>query len=168
MSQAFAREKRERSLPSPHQALVEQFPDNPFIHRLVVKAAALGIAFDRSPIENQWLYHHERRTLYVWEPDLAGESLTYLVVVLAHELGHAIDFDRHPHHRRAMRHLHYLEVPDEVEIAAFVQGFRILKELAVPISLDQYEQMIEPPIGKIVRERIESRHLCCLLSQNAG
>ena len=55
-------------------------------------------------------------------------------------------------------------MPDEVEIAAFVQGFRILKELSIPVSLDHYEQMIEEPMAARLRKQIETRHLCCLLS----
>lgn len=149
-----------------HEELAERFPDNVYVRRLVSKADELNVSFDSSPIEAQWLYHPDQRVVYVWEPDLAEQSLSYLVVILAHELGHVVDFDNNPKHRRATRNLHWLEVPDEIELAAFVQGFRILKELAIPISLDQYEQMIEEPMGILVRQKIENNHLCCLLSES--
>jgi len=151
-----------------HRRIAAGFPDNPFIQRLIAKVESLGVTFESSPVENQWLYHPDQRVLYVWEPDLVNQSLSYLVVILAHELGHVIDFDKNPRHRRATRNLHWLDVPSEIELAAFVQGFRILKELAIPVSLDQYEQMIEEPMGALVRERIEARHLCCLLSPASG
>ncbi len=147
-----------------HERLAARFPDNPYVQRLVSKAEALDVTFDVSPIENNWLYHPEQRRLYIWEPDLDSQSLTYLVVIMAHELGHVVDFDNNPMLKRLTRRLHWLEVPDEVEIAAFVHGFRILKELSIPVSLDHYEQMIEQPMAARVREQIETRHLCCLLS----
>lgn len=148
-----------------HKRLESRFPENEFVRRLLVKAASLGVRFAKSPIFEQWLYHPEHRTIYVWEPDLTNQSLTYLVVVLAHELGHVTDFDNNPRHQRIASTLHWLQVPDEIEIAAFVQGFRILKELWIPISLDQYVLMIHPPLGARVRERIETQHLCCIMSE---
>ena len=147
-----------------HARLTALFPANPFVQRLVARAEAMGITFAPSPVEEQWFYHPDDRTLYVWEPDLDDQSLSYLVVILAHELGHAADFDNNPLHLHLTRGLHWSEVPLEIEIAAFVQGFRILKELGIPISLDQYECMIAPAIAPIVRNRLESYHLCCLLS----
>lgn len=142
------------------------FPENTFLQRLIEKAEALGIAFSTSPVPEQWLYHPEHRTIYVWEPDLKEESLSYLVVILAHELGHVVDFRANPLHRRLTRNLHWSEAPDEVEIAAFVYGFTILKELWIPVSLDQYVLMIAPSIAEEVRRRIERSHLCCLLSSD--
>jgi len=147
-----------------HRDLVLRFPKNPYVERLLAKADELAIVFESSPIHEQWLYHPERRAIMVWEPDLAFQSLTYLVVVLAHELGHAVDFEQNPGHRLAVRGMHWLDVPDEVEIAAFVQGFLLLKELRIPISLDDYEMMIVEPIASTVRKEIEQNHLCCLLS----
>lgn len=148
-----------------HERLAARFPDNPYVQRLVSKAEALNVTFDASPIEEHWLYHPDQRRIYIWEPDLESQSLTYLVVILAHELGHVVDFDRNPHHRRASKNRHWLDVPDEVELAAFVQGFRILKELSIPVSLDHYEQMIEEPMARRVRRQIETNLLCCLLSK---
>lgn len=150
-----------------HERLRSRFPENEYIRRLLGKAASLGVRFAKSPVFEQWLYHPEHRTIYVWEPDLTEESLTYLVVVLAHELGHVTDFDKNPRHQRIASTLHWLQVPDEIEIAAFVQGFRILKELWIPISLDEYILMIHPPLGARVRERIERHHLCCIMSETA-
>lgn len=148
-----------------HQELLSRFPENPFLERLVQKALELDIRFEPSPVREQWLFHPERRAILIWEPDLEHQSLTYLVVVLAHELGHAVDFDQNPGRVEAVRGLHWLDVPHEIEIAAFVEGFRLLKELWIPISLDHFEMMIEAPIAAIVRRRIEDEHLCCLLSQ---
>lgn len=148
-----------------HDTLISRFPQNLFVERLLAKAEQLDIVFEPSPVHEQWLYHPDRRAIMVWEPDLATQSLTYLVVVLAHELGHAVDFDQNPGRRRAVRGLHWLDVPDDVEIAAFVQGFLLLKELRIPISLDDYELMIAEPIAAAVRAAVEQDHLCCLLSQ---
>lgn len=151
-----------------HKRLVSRFPRNEFVQRLLAKAASLGVRFARSPVFEQWLYHPEHRTIYLWEPDLTGQPLSYLVVILAHELGHVTDFDSNPRHQRIASTLHWLQVPDEIEIAAFAEGFRILKELWIPVSLDQYVLMIEEPLGQRVRERIETQHLCCLMSEGAS
>lgn len=147
-----------------HRRLLARFPVNRYVRRLVAKAEAMGISFAPSPVAEQWLYHPEDRIIYVWEPDLERESLSYIVVVLAHELGHAVDFSTNPLHLRLVRDLHWSQVPVEIEVAAFVQGFRILKELSIPVSLDQYERMISPAIAATVRRRLETYHLCCLLS----
>lgn len=138
-----------------HQLVAEQFPDNPFLARLIQRTEELGICFAPSPIPEQWLYHPEQRVIYVWEPDLSEQSLSYLVVILAHEIGHAVDFDLDPSRLEATRGLHWEDVPTEVEVAAFVEGFRILQELWIPINLDQYEQMIEPQIAHLVRKELE-------------
>ncbi len=147
-----------------HCRLASRFPRNEFVRRLLAKAASLGVRFAKSPVAEQWLYHPEHRTIYLWEPDLTEQPLSYLVVILAHELGHAVDFDHNPRHQRIASSLHWRQVPDEIEIAAFVEGFLILKELWIPVSLDQYVEMIQPPLGQRVRERIESEHLCCIMS----
>ncbi|GEM_PF-2003570 len=152
--------------PSEHEAIIAQFPPNPYLERLVEKALALGITFESSPVPEQWLYHPGRRAILVWEPDLKEQSLSYLVVVLAHEIGHAVDFDENPDHLVAAKELHWLDVPWEVEAAAFIHGFRLLKELWVPISLDDYQMMIEEPVATMVRQAIEEEHLCCLLSRS--
>src|SRR5690606_2915039 len=149
-----------------HDTLVSRFPPNPFVQRLLAKAQELRISFQRSPVPEQSLYHPGRRATLVWEPDLTSQSLTYLVVILAHEMGHAVDFDQNPERRREVHGMHWLDVPDEVEIAAFVQGFLLLKELRIPISLDDYQKMIAEPIGAAVRREIQENHLCCLLSSS--
>lgn len=149
-----------------HDTLVSRFPPNPFVQRLLAKAQELRISFERSPVREQWLYHPGRRAILVWEPDLTSQSLTYLVVILAHEMGHAVDFDQNPERRREVHGMHWLDVPDDVEIAAFVQGFLLLKELRIPISLDDYQKMIAEPIGAAVRREIQENHLCCLLSSS--
>lgn len=147
-----------------HRRLRARFPTNRHVRRLVAKAEAMDITFAASPVAQQWLYHPEHRVIYVWEPDLERESLSYIVVILAHELGHAVDFNTNPLHLQLIRDLHWSQVPVEIEVAAFVQGFRILKELSIPVSLDQYERMISPAIAATVRRRLETYHLCCLLS----
>lgn len=147
-----------------HRRVVEKFPNNIFLQRLIEKAEAMGVMLAPCPVEAQWLYQPDQRTIYVWEDDLKEQSLSYLVVILAHELGHAADFDQRPQHRKMIRGVHWSEVPIEVEIAAFVEGFRILKELWIPVSLDQYQQMIEPSISTEVRRQIEADYLCCLMS----
>ena len=147
-----------------HARLIAQFPENPYVKRLVQHAEAMGITFGLSPVEEQWLYNPQHRTIYVWEPDLYSESLSYIVVILAHELGHAVDFEINPLHIHLTRDLFWHQVPDEIEIAAFVQGFRLLKQLWIPVSLAEYEMMIAPELASTVRERVERHHLCCLLS----
>ncbi len=147
-----------------HTRLVGLFPDNIYVQRLVDRAETLGISFATSPVKEQWLYHPEHERIYVWEPDLALQSLSYLVVILAHELGHARDFEENPAHLRLTRNLLWSEVPHSVEIAAFVNGFAILKELWIPVSLDQYILMISPEIAVDVRRQIEGFRVCCLLS----
>ena len=140
------------------------FPVNTYVQRLLARCQEMDIALAGSPVYEQWLYHPTRRTIYVWAPDLAGQSLSYLVVILAHELGHAVDFDTHPSHVALTRNLHWTETPFFIERAAFVNGFRILKELHVPISQQDYAAMIDDPMANEVVKEIEQRHLCCLLS----
>lgn len=159
--------QKQHRLQEGHDRLTALFPDNPYLERLVAKAESLDVTFACSPVPEQWLYHPEHRTIYVWEPDLTKQSLTYLVVVLAHELGHVVDFDRDRRHFRMTRDIHWSEAPDEVEMAAFVRGYRILKDLWIPISLDHYEMMIQEPMAAEVRKALESKHLCCLLSKGS-
>lgn len=147
--------------------MTSRFPANEYVQRLVNEARRMQVSFATSPVKEQWLYHPEQRTIYVWEDDLTQESLSYIVVILAHELGHAIDFDTNPKHYELCRGLHWAEVPDEIEIAAFVQGFNLLKRLWIPVSLDAYEMMIDPSIAGMVRQEIETNHSCCLLSSSA-
>lgn len=143
-----------------HRLIVEHFPKNPFVDRLVKKAASLDVIFAPSTVEEQWLYHPDLRTIYVWLPDLGEASLSYIVMVLSHELGHVIDFDNNDEHYMMTRDLHWTEAPERVEEAAFVYGYIILQELSVPFTLDQYITMIEPPMAERVRQTLERDYLC--------
>lgn len=146
------------------ESIITRFPANTYVHRLISLACHLGIRFTASDVHEQWLYHPEYRTIYVWEPDLVDQSLSYLVVVLSHELGHALDFDASPELRRITRDLHWSDVPDSIERSAFVRGFLILQELGIPINLRAYTSMIQEPMATEVAREIESDRLCCLVS----
>lgn len=136
--------------PQPPQPLAARFPSNPYVSRLLRAARRLQVRLDSSDVPGQWLYRPDERTLYVWEPDLTGESLSFLVVILAHELGHVLDLDERPEHRAIIRSLHWSQVPWEIERAAFIRGFRILEALRIPVSLEAYLQMIEEPAASEV------------------
>lgn len=130
------------------------FPRNLYIDRLLKKAASLGVLLLDSQVEEQWLYHPEYRTLCIWLPDLKDSSLSYLVVMLAHELGHVLDFDTKPWYWDAIRDLPWFAVPPRIELSAFVSGFAIIQELRIPITLEQYCQMIEEPMAQLVYQSI--------------
>lgn len=147
-----------------NRRIIPRFPPNEYVQRLVRAALALGISFEPSPLPAQWMYHPGRRAILVWEPDLAGQSLSYLVVIMAHELGHALDFDRRPGLAEALFASPSPELDQQVEQEAFVQGFLLLKRLHVPVSLSQYLQMIEPPMAARVEGAL-TRRLCCLLDR---
>lgn len=147
------------------QSLWDQFPQNKYLKRLLRLCRQMQVHLDRSEVHGQWLYHPTWRTIYVWEPDLTHESLSFLVVIMAHELGHAMDFDAHPELINQTKQHHWWDMPLDIETTAFVNGFCLLKELEIPISLDQYVEMIDESIATVVRDTIESEHLCCLLSQ---
>ena len=146
--------------------IIRRFPPNVYVRRLVEAALDLGVTFEPSPLPAQWMYHPGRRAILVWGPDLRGQSLSYLVVIMAHELGHALDFDRRPGLARALLggSAASPQLDDQVEQAAFVHGFLLLKRLRIPVSLSQYVQMIEPPMAARVEAAL-SRRLCCLLDR---
>lgn len=141
---------------------VDRFPANPFVRRLLDRAQALGVCFAPSPLEGEWLYHPGFRTIYLWEPDLTQASLSYLVTILAHELGHAIDFDRHPEHLALTNGRHWSETPVCIERAAFINGFILLQELQIPFELDAYLAMIAEPMASDVRRTLQRGYLCFL------
>ena len=132
------------------RAVRGMFPRNVYVQRLLKKAESLHVLFLDSQVEDQWLYHPNYRALCIWLPDLGASSLSYLVMMLAHELGHVLDFDAKPHYLRAIQGVPWFEVPWEIELSAFVSGFRIIQELQIPVTLSQYCQMIEPPMAKLV------------------
>lgn len=151
----------------PGASLAGAFPDNPFVRRLVDFALARGIRFEASPYPEQWLYHPGRRAILVWPPDLRQQTLTFLVLILAHELGHARDFDRRPYLSQLLRRRPDPRLQHAVERSAFVGGFELLKQLQVPVSLSQYVAGILPPMDQEVH-RVLSRRLCCLLDRRAS
>ncbi|MGI6609581.1 MAG: hypothetical protein ACOX4G_03600 [Limnochordia bacterium] len=148
------------------ESLWAEFPANTYVQRLLQHCRSMHIKLAQSPVFEQWLYHPTQRTIYVWPPDLGQQSLSYLVVILSHELGHAVDFDTHPAHVAIVRNRHWSQAPFFIEQAAFVNGFCILKELQIPCSLQQYAAMIEQPMAERVIVDVESHHLCCLLSDS--
>lgn len=133
--------------PHPTDNLMGQFPRNQYILRLLRSFQALGVRLRPGQVREQWLYHPEERILDVWTPDLSRQSLSFLVVILAHELGHVLDFDEKPQELERIRHHHWSQVPWEIERSAFVRGFRILQALQIPVSLEAYLQMIEEPMA---------------------
>lgn len=145
-------------------AIARRFPPNPFVARLVRTAQQWGVAFEASPIPDQWLYHPGRRAIMVWLPDLEGQSLSYLVTIMAHELGHAQDFDRHPELAKRLFATDDPRLHRAAERAAFVNGFLLLKRLSIPVSLSQYLAMVEPPMDREVGRALR-RRLCCLLDR---
>lgn len=144
-------------------SLWENFPLNSHINSLLQRCLDMHVSLQTSPVPEQWLYHPAFRTIYIWEPDLKRQPLSYLVVILAHELGHAVDFDNHPEHALQVRDIHWSQAPDHVERAAFVNGFHILKELRIPVSLHDYLLMIDENMGAQVKRALD-REMCCLLS----
>lgn len=123
------------------------FPPNRYITSLLRRALGMGIYFARSRVPEQWLYVPDCRTIFVWMPDLTQQPLSFITVILAHELGHAVDFDSNPALVDTIRTVHWSQIPAEMELSAFVEGFHILTELEIPIDLLQYAQMIEEPMG---------------------
>lgn len=140
-----------------HRAVRRMFPANVYVQRLLQRLEALNVRLGVSTEREQWLYHPGYRTLWVWEPDIGTQPLSYLVVILAHELGHVMDFDEKPHYLAITRDLHWSQVPDEIECSAFVRGFLLLQELDIPMSLEQYLHMIEPPMAEQVHVWLTGR-----------
>jgi len=157
----------EQNLSIEETSLWENFPHNLHIESLLKRCQDMHVSFHTSPVPEQWLYHPAYRTIFIWEPDLQQQSLSYLVVILAHELGHAVDFDRHPEHVLQVRDIHWSQAPDHVERAAFVNGFHILKELCIPISLHDYLLMIDQDMSGQVKRTLDME-MCCLLSPRQG
>lgn len=111
----------------------------------------------------EWMYHPGRRAIVVWLPDLERQSLSYLVTIMAHELGHAMDFDAMPGLPGRLFGASRDAVQERrAEERAFVRGFLILQECGIPVSLRQYVAMIEEPMARRV-ERLLRRRVCSLL-----
>lgn len=151
---SLTRHPDSRRLHPVHRAVRRLFPANVFVQRLLNRLESLNVRLGISTEREQWLYHPGYRTLWVWEPDVRNQPLSYIVVILAHEIGHVLDFDEKPHYRAITRHLHWSQVPDEIECSAFVRGFLLLQELGVPMTLPQYLQMIERPMADQVHAQL--------------
>lgn len=147
--------------------LVQAFPQNPYVRRLVEFALGRGISFEESPVPEQWMYHPGRRAILLWPPDLREQTLTYLVLILAHELGHACDFDRRPRLMERLQRTGDPRLYRAVERSAFVQGFVLLKRLQIPVSLSQYLAGILPPMDAEVARALRQR-LCCLMDARSA
>ncbi|OUN01680.1 MAG: hypothetical protein BAA04_00890 [Firmicutes bacterium ZCTH02-B6] len=141
-----------------HRAVRRLFPKNVYVQRLLAKLESLNVGLGVSTEPGQWLYHPAYRTLWVWEPDLSTQPLSYLVVILAHELGHVLDFDEKPLYRAITKDLHWTQVPDEIECSAFVRGFWLLQELQIPVDLGQYLEMIDTPMALQVGWELLAAH----------
>lgn len=148
-------------------SLWDAFPGNVHIAALLHRCQEMQVSLGISLVPEQWLYHPKYRTIYVWEPDLQEQSLSFLVLIIAHELGHAYDFDQHPAHAQLIQNMHWSKVPDFVEREAFVNGFHILKELKIPFSMQHYLMMIDQQMADQVRQQLEGE-MCCLLSPRSA
>ncbi|WP_324716948.1 hypothetical protein U7230_01270 [Carboxydochorda subterranea] len=146
------------------RSIARRFPPNPYVQSLVRFARQRRISLEPSPVPRQWMYHPGRRAILAWLPDLRDQSLSYLVMILAHELGHALDFDRHPGLADRLFAAESPELERAVEHRAFVGGFFLLQRLGVPVSLRQYLLMIEEPMASAVGRTL-GRRLCSLLDR---
>jgi len=122
---------------------------NQFIKALVEYAKRRGVKFSHSQTP-LWYYRPDTRTIYLWKNDLILQPLEFLITALAHEIGHVVDFDLYPEKASAITCLGFDEVPEEVEISAFLIGFKIIKELKIPFSISHYVCWISEPLKKKV------------------
>jgi hypothetical protein len=122
-----------------------------YLDRLADKASELGVALQKSEIDQLWFYYPPERAIAVWEPDLTEQPLGFVLTVFAHELGHVVDFDANPQLAAATRHLHFSQVPSEIEVSGFVNGYRILQEAGIPLTIADYTFFIEEPLACRVR-----------------
>lgn len=126
-------------------------PANEYLDRLVAKAEELGVELQKSEIDELWFYYPPERAIAIWEPDLYAQPLGFVLTVLAHELGHVVDFDGDPGLVELTRNLHFSKVPMEIEVSGFVTGYRILQEAGIPLTIDDYTFFIEEPMSSQVR-----------------
>ncbi len=138
----------------PDRSLI--LPSHEYLDRLVAKAEELGVELQKSEIDELWFYYPPERAIAIWEPDLYQQPLGFVLTVLAHELGHVLDFDADPHLAEATRNLHYSQIPLEIEVSGFVTGYRILQEAGIPLTVDEYTFFIEEPLAHCVREGLAS------------
>ncbi|MBO8126330.1 MAG: hypothetical protein H0Z38_03735 [Firmicutes bacterium] len=131
-----------------------EWPQNQYFQLLMDKAWQLNVELRSSKIHELWYYRPESRTIFVWEPDLTNEPLTYLVTIFAHELGHVKDFDRNPEFITRTRDLHYSDVPWDIEFSAFLTGYQIIQEAGIPLKPEAYAFFISPPMQQQVLEAI--------------
>lgn len=133
----------------------QAFPPHPYIQALLEELARLQVVLAPSAVPEQWLYHPRDRVLTVWLPDLQQPNLSFLLVMLTHELGHILDFDRHPERLGIIQARHWSQVPLQLEEEAFVQGFRRLQQLHVFLDPEAYAAFIQPPLAQRVLLRLQ-------------
>jgi hypothetical protein len=129
-------------------------PPNVYLDRLVAKARELNVKIEKSEIDELWFYYPPERAIAVWEPDLLQMPLSFILTIFAHELGHVMDFDAHPALAAQTRNLHYTQVPLEIEVTGFVNGYHILREAGIPLDLADYLFYIEEPLAAEVKRRL--------------
>lgn len=140
-----------RSNPPPRPDRTIHLPSHVYLDRLVAKAQALGVDLQKSEIDGLWFYYPPERAIAIWEPDLYQQPLDFLLMLLAHEIGHVIDFDANPALVEVTRNLHFSQVPMQIEVSGFVTGYRVLQEAAIPLSIADYTFYIEEPLAGRVR-----------------
>ena len=133
------------------------WPHNEYFQRLLDTAWQNNLALRSSKIHELWYYRPDSRTIFAWEPDLGREPLAYLLTIFAHELGHVRDFDRNPEFVATTKNLHYSDVPWGIEYSAFLSGFQLLQELAIPLSVENYTFFIAPPMQQQVLAALSAR-----------
>ncbi|MDI6870882.1 MAG: hypothetical protein QME79_05890 [Bacillota bacterium] len=129
-------------------------PSHEYLDRLVAKAGELGVELQKSEIDELWFYYPPERAIAIWEPDLYQQPLGFVLTVLAHELGHVVDFDADPHLVEVTHNLHYSQIPLDIEVSGFVTGYRIIQETGIPLSVEEYLFFIEEPLAHCVRARL--------------
>lgn len=150
LSRPHQQKQNHQPLLRPDRSL--SLPANEYLDRLVAKAHSLGVALEKSEIDQLWFYYPPERAIAIWEPDLYQQPLGFLLTVLAHELGHVVDFDADPRLAEATRHLHYSQVPLSIEVSGFVTGYRLLQEANIPLTVEEYTFFIEEPLAGCVRQ----------------
>lgn len=143
MQQDPEREKQYEELVQVSKQVEARFPGDQNVDKLLGFARKLGVNFLPSEVHEQWLYHPAERIMTVWLPDLSAGNTDFVIVMLAHELGHVVDFDRHPEYLQHLRGLHWSEVPRQIESSAFVTGFKILLTLGIPADPRVYAAYVD-------------------------
>lgn len=145
-------------LPGPRPDRSLTLPSNQYLDRLVARAKELGVELQKSEIDELWFYYPPERAIAIWEPDLFEQPLGFVLTVLAHELGHVMDFDADPSLVEITQDLHFSQVPMEIEVSGFVTGYQILQEAGIPLTIAEYTFFIEEPMAGRVRAILLGDH----------